>query len=479
MNLFGLKVKPRKSRIIDTYFDGLEIEEFFNKLGIVLPFSAGTKVVPSLLYKCSRREIGAFLQGYLDGDGGVSKAGVHVTTKSKRLAVQFQYLFARLGIICFLNETWNRPDKSKPKKKYYQISIYGDELFNFNKYIKFKSSHKADNLNALIIKRRRSKFPTNWDTIPLNPEIFRKIRIGLGLTQESSGKPSAVNSIENGYSLPTRPVLMFFIKLFERLDRTDKFKNEIEYLKFLLNDSIAWDHIEDISIYNSPYEYFYDLTVPGAHNFIANLIFCHNTHVFTTMTGAMKNAFGGLLHEKRHWTHSVIHETLVDLLTIQKEIHSGLFAVMDGTFAGDGPGPRCMVPHVKDYILASDDQVAIDAISAKMMGFDPMSLKFIRLAHEAGLGVGDPKEIEIVGEDISKVNFHFHMERTTFASRGQEMIYWGPFKPLEKFLLRTVLAPWSYLASIIYHDYYWFPKIGQERVKKMLKTGWGKLFLKY
>ena len=36
------------------------------------------------------------------------------------------------------------------------------------------------------------------------------------------------------------------------------------------------------------------------------------THVFTTMTGAMKNAFGGLLSRKRHWTHSVIHETLVD-----------------------------------------------------------------------------------------------------------------------------------------------------------------------
>ena len=123
------------------------------------------------------------------------------------------------------------------------------------------------------------------------------------------------------------------------------------------------------------------------------------THVFTTMTGAMKNAFGGLLHEKRHWTHSVIHETLVDLLTIQKEIHPGIFAVTDATFAGDGPGPRCMVPYEKDLILASADQVAIDAISAKMMGFEPMSLPFIRLAQEAGLGVGDPKEIEVVGDE--------------------------------------------------------------------------------
>jgi uncharacterized protein (DUF362 family) len=79
----------------------------------------------------------------------------------------------------------------------------------------------------------------------------------------------------------------------------------------------------------------------------------------------MKNAFGGLLNLNRHWTHSVIHETLVDLLRIQKEIHPGIFAVMDGTIAGDGPGPRCMRPHVKNYILASDDCVAIDAIAAQ------------------------------------------------------------------------------------------------------------------
>ncbi|MEN6409186.1 MAG: DUF362 domain-containing protein, partial [Anaerolineaceae bacterium] len=105
------------------------------------------------------------------------------------------------------------------------------------------------------------------------------------------------------------------------------------------------------------------------------------THVFTTITGAMKNAFGGLLHRNRHWTHSVIHETLVDLLMIQQDIHPGIFAVMDGTFAGDGPGPRAMHWHEKNIILASADQVAIDAISARLQGFDPMQIPFIRLAH--------------------------------------------------------------------------------------------------
>ena len=203
------------------------------------------------------------------------------------------------------------------------------------------------------------------------------------------------------------------------------------------------------------------------------------THVFTTMTGAMKNAFGGLLNHRRHWTHSVIHETLVDLLAIQKEIHPGLFAVMDGTFVGDGPGPRAMKWQTKNILMASSDQVAIDAISAKLMGIDPMSIKFIRLAHEAGLGTGDPREIDIVGEDVSEVNWHLKASEDTFASRGQKLIYWGPLKRLEHLLLRTVIAPWSYVASNLYFNGYWYNAIGRGRARKALDTPWGKLFRSY
>lgn len=202
------------------------------------------------------------------------------------------------------------------------------------------------------------------------------------------------------------------------------------------------------------------------------------THVFTTITGAMKNAFGGILGTKRHWTHGVIHETLVDLLMIQQDIHPGLFAVMDGTFAGDGPGPRAMRWHEKDIILASADQVAIDAVSAKLQGFDPMSLKFIRLAHELGLGVGDPKEIEIVGYDISAEDWGF-IQEDTFASLGQKAIYHGTLKPFEHLLLRSPLVPWSYLASNFYHNVYWYPFVGRKRVEAALETKWGQLFKSY
>ena len=203
------------------------------------------------------------------------------------------------------------------------------------------------------------------------------------------------------------------------------------------------------------------------------------THVFTTITGAMKNAFGGLLHRNRHWTHSVIHDTLVDLLMIQQEIHPGVFAVMDGTFAGDGPGPRAMRWHEKDILLASADQVAIDAVSAKLQGFDPMNIRFIRKAHELDLGVGDPRQIEIVGYDIEQEEPWGFKQEDTFASRGQKMIYHGPLKPLEKLLLQSPLVPWSYFASNFYHNVYWYPFVGRKRVEAALETRWGQLFKSY
>ena len=203
------------------------------------------------------------------------------------------------------------------------------------------------------------------------------------------------------------------------------------------------------------------------------------THVFTTTTGAMKNAFGGLLNERRHWTHPVIHETLVDLLMIQKKIHRGVFAVMDGTFAGDGPGPRCMVPHVKNVILASADQVAIDAVAAKLMGLDPMSIKYIRLAHDLGLGCGDPRDIEIVGDTAAAAeNWRFTgpFRKMTFASRMQHQIYWGPLKKPIEWSLKTGLAPWAYIASVIYHDSFWYPMLARHKMDGVLASPWGRLF---
>lgn len=202
------------------------------------------------------------------------------------------------------------------------------------------------------------------------------------------------------------------------------------------------------------------------------------THIYTTTTGSMKNAFGGLLNTRRHYTHSVIHETLVDLLMVQKEIHKGIFTVMDGTTCGSGPGPRTMTPHEKNIMLASGDCVAIDAVAAKMMGFDPLSIKFIRLAHERGLGVGDIRDIEIVGEDISGWNFNFKVG-DNLASIGGDLFWFSPLKVFQKLLFHTPLVYIFIYASAIYHDLVWYPTKGKKQVDEWLKTTWGQYFDSY
>jgi len=200
-------------------------------------------------------------------------------------------------------------------------------------------------------------------------------------------------------------------------------------------------------------------------------------HVLTTTTGAIKNYFG-MLKIVRHFAHRHIHETIVDLLAIQKEIHPGIFAVMDGTIVGSGPGPRAMQWHEKNYLLASDDLVSLDATAAKMMGFNPLGISYLKLAQERKLGIADPNKIKTIGEDISKVNFHYK-KADTFASRGQKLIYHHTPPWFEKFLLQTVIVPWSYMASNLYHDYYWYNFVGKKRIEAFRKTGWGKLFDRY
>ncbi len=202
-------------------------------------------------------------------------------------------------------------------------------------------------------------------------------------------------------------------------------------------------------------------------------------HIYTTTTGAMKNAFGGLLNTKRHYAHSWIHQTLVDLLKIQKEIHSGIFAVMDGTSAGNGPGPRTLVPVRTDLILASDDQVAIDALAAKIMGFDPISIDYIRIADEQGLGNGRLENIEIVGYDVSSLNYHFKVG-DNLASRVGDVLWFGPLKRLQHLFFRTPLVYLFVLASEVYHDVFWWNLKGRKVLEDWRKSSpWGRLWESY
>jgi uncharacterized protein (DUF362 family) len=202
------------------------------------------------------------------------------------------------------------------------------------------------------------------------------------------------------------------------------------------------------------------------------------THGHSITTGAIKNAFGGLLMEVRHYAHEFIHEVMVDLMYMQKELHTGVFAVMDGTVAGDGAGPRTMKPRVMNTILASSDMVAIDSIAARLMGFDPMSIPYLRMCQERGLGVADIKDIEIVGDAVEDLAMKFETKRS-LVIWGDQMLRKGPLKPLQRIALHSPAMVWAPFASNVYHDYMWYPTIGRRRIAAFNRTEWGKLWSTY
>jgi uncharacterized protein (DUF362 family) len=202
------------------------------------------------------------------------------------------------------------------------------------------------------------------------------------------------------------------------------------------------------------------------------------THGHSITTGAVKNAFGGLLKEVRHFAHKYIHEVLVDLLIMQRELHPNVFAVMDGTVCGNGAGPRTMDPVVGNIVLASADSVAIDAVAARIMGFDPMSIPYLRMATERGLGEARIDKIEIAGEDIGALDLHFKTKRS-FVIWGDQMLRLGPLRFLEKAALHSPLAFWAPMASNIYHDVFWYPTVGRRKIEKFNRTEWGRLWREY
>ena len=95
-----------------------------------------------------------------------------------------------------------------------------------------------------------------------------------------------------------------------------------------------------------------------------------------------------------------------------------------------------------------------------------------------GSAVEIPRDIQIVGDEeaVNKSwNFTGPFKKMTFASRMQHLIYWGPLKGPVEWTLKTILAPWSYMASVLYHDTFWYPT-HQHIIHNILKSDWGKLF---
>ncbi|MFQ6098733.1 MAG: DUF362 domain-containing protein, partial [Armatimonadota bacterium] len=141
------------------------------------------------------------------------------------------------------------------------------------------------------------------------------------------------------------------------------------------------------------------------------------THNKSTITGAIKNQFG-CLGKVRHNYHPVLSRALVEINRLVRP----RLAVMDATVCLEGDAPKSGRPRVVGLVLASNDIVALDAVQATMMGFDPTTIEHLNLAAQAGLGTNDLSRIRLVGEPLDEWRLQFEPARDNLVSRVENRL---------------------------------------------------------
>lgn len=151
------------------------------------------------------------------------------------------------------------------------------------------------------------------------------------------------------------------------------------------------------------------------------------THDTVIVTLAMKNiVVGSLVGSEKNRIHQGYPAMNVDLCKIVQRIPPTL-AVLDGFVAMEGDGPVSGSPVAMGVALAGLDFVAVDAVAATLMGFDPRDVGYLFYAEQLGLGTGDVDAISIRGEPIDAVRRRFTPHRTTPAQRQWALPNWRRF----------------------------------------------------
>lgn len=128
------------------------------------------------------------------------------------------------------------------------------------------------------------------------------------------------------------------------------------------------------------------------------------THPLVGVTVAMKN-MNGLLspYDKRHFHDLNLRKAIVEYHLVLPSY----LTIVDGLTGMEGMGPVEGMPVLMNLVLAGKNPVAVDAVAARIMGFDPEEIAYLRYAVQAGLGPVAEQEIEICGSPVAEVQKKF------------------------------------------------------------------------
>lgn len=124
------------------------------------------------------------------------------------------------------------------------------------------------------------------------------------------------------------------------------------------------------------------------------------THALTIMSGAAKNIFGlvpGLEKPTYHASFQSADEFSRVMLDLNELMRPKL-QIMDAVMAMEGDGPHNGTPRKIGAVLASGDWNAVDAVTTRLMSFDPLDVSTIRAAVERGSLKKNLSDITTVGD---------------------------------------------------------------------------------
>jgi uncharacterized protein (DUF362 family) len=151
-------------------------------------------------------------------------------------------------------------------------------------------------------------------------------------------------------------------------------------------------------------------------------------NMYATVTLSVKNHIGLLLaHDRLSNHHYNIHKKIADLY--QTRLPDFVFT--DAIIAGQGQGPMQADPAELGVMLAGKNGVAVDAVSCRLMGYEPKEVAHLVYLHEKNLGPIDFSEIDIRSSDL-------------LAARSQKLARpitdFSDFDPSVRFCIGSELA---------------------------------------
>jgi len=223
-----------------------------NIFEIPLGNKANKIIIPQVILKSKNGVLAAFLRGYFDTEGSVSKDRrmIELVSASRLMIEHLRFALLRFGITTFNGL------KIINGVPYYRNYIYGNCVVDFFNNIGFSHPVKKEVLNLLITREYMKN--TNVDTIPQGNEIFRLLRKKLRVSpldlRKCIGKDywayenNQYRVTRNWFSKITRFYKERYIKLLSLNEKVNNLRNFVNFeMSNYLNDLNRLKHLLGVS----------------------------------------------------------------------------------------------------------------------------------------------------------------------------------------------------------------------------------------